>query len=451
MFSFRLFCENEVNQYTSLLSAPGVVKVLSNPNVKSNSEIEFGGNYLLKPKEMAYYIIPQQFHNKLIREMVLSHRKGPHGHGEPHMSYEDAKKKWRDYYGSYSRIEAHDATSNQWVSYKVSGRDYKHAALTNSGGYEVETLHDWLLSGKVRPDLLRISNPGNMRVGQTPTNPTTGEKIDPYDVRSTVEIGPLRIFFFMEKAFGAKKYIQHVYSPQGFYSGQFGNTRFANTNSQSKAEVLPVYGTYGIGYYPGALYLDPATKGRYLKPIGYANQEVHKHIKIKHGDAVQPEHMFIPGDKWAVVAHGTPLFSVKRDATEGSGDAVNVYSPSASIIAVEMPQYTFNKKLIQVEVMCGDTYARPDKAVGKEGDTTGDERNKVIRGPAVMTIYLVKTNGGRIQLSRNDVAPQMVITAYPNQEYDTIEPGDKIEMAATGGVAFVMAWRISYSEEKNAS
>ncbi len=439
ILTFRRFFETAGN-FGNLGAEPGVVKVLQ-PNINSDYKLSYQGGNVLQPNQKIYYVIPEAFKGKVVRDMRLPHKKGPYGHGEPNMKWEPAKKKWRDYYGSYSRIELHDVNSNKWVAYRIEGKDYKHAE--HRPDYEVETLHDWIgMIGKLSPDLVRIINPGNQRAS---TNPLSGEKVDPNDIKSSVEIGPVEIMYIPQQMTqGGNGSIQHVYSPLGYFEGQFTPAKFADYTKSANHAAMPSYPHYGIGYYPGALYLYgvPHKAERWLRAAdAYKGKEkVHKHINIKHGGAPQKENMFIPGDKYYMVVNNVPLFSIKMDPMEGKGDSdVQVTREGKNQITIHLPQRAVGRKLLGVEVMCGDSEARPDRAEGTPGDNTGDESNKVRRGGAVLYTIFNGTNIGR-----DDVGPQMVASAHPNDKNNLISDGSKVQLRIEGDSTWVMGWRITY-------
>ena len=417
MFGFKLFFEESG------------VRTFSDPHVLNDTTIEFPGGYDLEPQQFATYHIPPEFHGMVIRDVILNHKKGPHGHGEPHMRYEEEKKKWRDFYGSYSKLEMHDMNSDKWVAYNHGGRDYKHAEYRPS--WEPETLHDWISEvGRISPDMMKISNPGNQRAK---TNPITGEKVDPNDKRSTVTIGPITISFFGKQAFEKKEYIQWTYSPGGTH----GSTRFSDLDKGDQ----PTYGTFGIGYYPGALALwtnrNPIQRA---KP--YHNPAVHRHMQMKHSGIEQGQ-LFVPGDSGYFVDRNekSVLYSLKYDPNNGQGTHnVRMKREGNNSFRIMLPPNTFGKTLASIELMVGKNIARPSQAPPGSQYDDGTEMAKV--GKINSSIHAnVEGNTVKFRGREHSIGPVITTADYPGVK---IAPGDSVRVSSSN-TAFIMAWRLGIS------
>lgn len=426
--SFREHFEYYHETATANFNEPGVVKVLDNPQ-EEGSMLVYNIRSTLEPGKKIMLVIPEQYRNLVIRDMVLSHRKGPHGHGEPNMKWEPAKNKWRDYYGAYTRIEAHNTQDGTWHTYVDDyGASFKFAEHRPSD-WEEETLHDWIRIAKVKPDVIRLTNPGNQRAS---TNPLTGEKVDPMDQRSTSEIAYLKVIFFPDVDLDAEmQSYERIYSKSGGPSD--ATTRFAKYNSANAHEKEPSYGNYGAGIYPNALVLaaDWSRQGKRIRQQDGGHWFI---VSKEHFDQVAGE----LGDR-ARASGGTynykgrefvKVFPVTLDG--GPGTQVQ-----GNQLMIDIPAQLQGRKLAQVEVMCGDTEFRPD----------GPERDKPWKrlGYARLKIGVQSKTYGQMWFNGEgvSVAPQMVASAAPKQPIQ-LQTGDKVVLRSEQDTTYVMGWRILY-------
>lgn len=387
---------------------------------------------ILEPGQSIILKIPEQYRHLVIRDIILAHRKGPHGHGEPHMKFEPEKNKWRDYYGAYTRVEAHDIETNTWHTYVDDyGASYKFAEH-RPGDYEEETLHDWIRTAKIKPDMIKLSNPGNQRAKP---HPVSGEAINPMDKRSSSEIASLKVVFFPNIDFSDKniKVYERFYSKVG--GSQDSPARFANFQSQDKKELEPVYGNYGAGIYPNALVLaaDWSRQGRRIKQMdgGYyfiVDKKSFDKVSNEIGDRATRA----TGGGSNYYHNGKEYVKVFPVTLQG-GPGTQV---SNNILLIDLPPQIAGKKLLQVEVMCGDTEFRPDRI----------ERDQPWKRLGFASLLIGMQSGQHPQWFTNgiSVAPQMVAAAAPKNPI-IIQSGDKIILKSERDTTYIMGWRISYS------
>lgn len=108
----------------------------------------------LDPAKRMIYMIPEQYQGRVIRDVVLKHRKDPsrfNGDG------------W-DPNGAYSRVLIKDTITgewNGWIDPAGYGSD-KFAEPRSAYDPENEVLHDWITTvGEVRSSLISVENVGN--------------------------------------------------------------------------------------------------------------------------------------------------------------------------------------------------------------------------------------------------------------------------------------------------
>lgn len=413
---------------------PGIIKTIDNPQ-EQGSMLVYNIRTILEPGKTILLVVPEQYRHLIIRDMILTHRKGPYGHGEPHMKFEPQKNKWRDYYGAYTRVEAHDTQTQTWHTYVDDyGASFKFAEH-RPGEWEEETLHDWVRISKVKPDIIKLSNPGNQRAKP---HPVTGEKIDPMDQRSSSEIASLKVVFFpnIDLTSGSTQFYERFYSKVG--GADDSPARFANFASQNKDELEPTYGNYGAGIYPNALVLaaDWSRQGRRIKQMDgryyfIVDKESFNQVAGEMGDrpqrAVGGEPFYSRNGKEYV-----KVFPVTLDG--GPGTKVQNNS-----LYINIPPEMNGKKLLQIEVMCGDTEFRPDRIA----------RNQPWKrlGFAALHIGAQTQQTGTQWFTSNDgisVAPQMVAAAAPKQPLP-VQSGDKVILRSDRDTTYVMGWRIAYA------
>ncbi|KKS44457.1 MAG: hypothetical protein UV48_C0001G0029 [Candidatus Azambacteria bacterium GW2011_GWA2_42_9] len=200
--------------------------VLDNPEIVSYTTInyelnEYGGRELRSERRIGF-IIPKEFHNRLVRDVILKHRKdnkyaeniGPDRH-DPH--------------GAYSLVELHDWADKKWVGW-VDPKGHspiKFAEPRSANDPENEVLHDWIATvGKIQSDAVRVTNVGNDRA------------------YSVSQIHGLEIVFFPE--------LENVSYKQRIYSS---GTHFIDLENNN---LSPAYGggSHTEGIYQGAIALN---------------------------------------------------------------------------------------------------------------------------------------------------------------------------------------------------
>lgn len=432
--NFRQYFEYYHESAMAGLNEPGVVKVIDKPQEQGNMLI-YNVASTLEPGRKIMLLIPEAYRHLVVRDMVLAHRKGPFGHGEPHMKWEAEKSKWRDYYGAYTKVEAHDTQSGSWHTYIDDyGMGYKFAEH-RPGEYEEETLHDWIRIAKVKPDAIRLTNPGNQRAK---SHPTTGEKVDPMDQRSTSEIATLKVIFFpdVDLSHPDTKFYERYYSKVG--GPQDSPAKFANFGGE-KAELEPTYGNYGAGVYPNALVLaaDWGRQGRRIKQIDgkyyfVMDKESYNQVASEMGDRAERAN---GGDTPHYNRSGreyVKVFPVTLDGGPGTQVRQN------NTLIIDVPNEMAGHKLLQIEVMCGDTEFRPDRI----------PQQKPWKRLGYAHLHMgAQVKGGVQWFTASDgisVAPQMVAAAAPKKPID-LSAGDKIILKSEQDTTYVMGWRIAYS------
>ena len=110
----------------------------------------------LKPGHKVLFSIPEEFRNRIVRDVILKHRKAE--------KYRvDIKKDGYDPYGAYNRVELHDVKNNEWRAWNDPRglKTDKFAEMRSSSNPEVEILHDWIATvGEIKTDMARITNVG---------------------------------------------------------------------------------------------------------------------------------------------------------------------------------------------------------------------------------------------------------------------------------------------------
>ena len=208
--------------------------VFKNPQILSGTTINFAVDESegreLKPNRRLLFIIPEEFRNRIVRDVILRHRKAS-------KYCVDIGSDGHDPYGAYSRVELHDTKNNKWrawVDY-IYRRTDKFAEPRGSGNPEHEALHDWVVAvGKIRPDAMRLTNMGK------------------HLEYSTCNIHGLDVIFFPD--FEKVDFSERIYCP---------GTSFVDLNNEDK--FIPTYGggEDTEGKYIGAIALNEQKKASY--------------------------------------------------------------------------------------------------------------------------------------------------------------------------------------------
>jgi len=207
----------------------------------------------LNPTKRMLYRIPKEYQGRVIRDVVLKHRKDPSrfsGNG------------W-DSDGAYSRVLIKDTQTGEWRSW-VDPAGYgsdKFAEPRSAHDPENEVLHDWITTvGKVNPSLISVENVGKTKLAVS-------------------NVHGLEVVFFPETE--GVNYQEQIFSP---------GTEFVDLD---KGMREPRYGG-GPGFggkYPGAVALGgwgyggegkPQIDNDPTKPV-YLDEQGRMHIKLQPG------------------------------------------------------------------------------------------------------------------------------------------------------------------------
>src|SRR3989338_593772 len=208
--------------------------ILRTPAIRSHTSIEFilpeYEGRSLKPGRRLEFEIPEAMCGRIVRDVVLRHRKG-----EKYRVDIDPVTR-HDPYGAYSRVEVHDVTSGEWRGWRdPKGYDpNKFAEPRPVSDPENEVLHDWVATvGQIKADAVRVTN-----VGAHPEY-------------STSQIHGLEVIFFPELE--GVTYEQRIYC-SGTSFIELGQDHF-----------LPTYGggSHTEGKYVGALALNQRSEALY--------------------------------------------------------------------------------------------------------------------------------------------------------------------------------------------
>src|SRR3989344_2932164 len=139
---------------------PQIDSVFDKPEIDSYTRINFQiPNYEvqeLRPEHKLLFKIPEEFRNRIVRDVILRHRKdskysvniGPDGY---------------DPNGAYSRVELRNNDNGKWTGWRdpAGYRTDKFAEPRSAGNPEEEVLHDWIATvGPISADAVRITNVG---------------------------------------------------------------------------------------------------------------------------------------------------------------------------------------------------------------------------------------------------------------------------------------------------
>jgi len=233
-----------------------VKKVFETPSKETYSTIifeseNFGGDEL-EPSKRMLFVIPEEFRGRVIRDVILKHRKDPSrfsGDG------------W-DPDGAYSRVLIKDSRTEEWKSWidPAGNKSDKFAEPRSSSNPENEILHDWIATvGEVQPSLISIEN-----VGQTE--------------QAISNIHGIEVVFFPEKE--GVSYQEQIFTP---------GTSFVDLDKQQNE---PSYGggPRYRGKYPNAVALDGWGRDQENTVIDddsnkefYLDRQGQIHIKLEPG------------------------------------------------------------------------------------------------------------------------------------------------------------------------
>lgn len=387
-----------------------------------------GPNFLLKPGQSFLLNIPESHKNLVIKDIILSHRKGPYGHNEPNMRWEPEKNKWRDYYGAYTTVEIHDVKTNQWHKYVDEFGSSAKFAEHRPGDWEDETLHDLIKIGKIYPDLIRVSNPGNQRAS---VNPMTKEKVNPMDERSTTEIRFLKVIFFPKDLLDSNiQFYERIYSKSGGPTDELA--RFADYKDNDKS--TPIFGNYGYGIYPNSIPL--------VSNWGIQNKRI-REIDGKWYFVMDKESVDLIKDELsnrierASGPNNTYFYNNKEyvkvfPLTMNPGPGAKL---QGNTLKIDIPPEFYGKKIKVIEAQIGDTEFRPDRI----------KINKPSKRLGFAHLFMGLNDKSFIPAPGISVAPAMVASGSPEQPI-TVKPGDKVFIKSEDNTSYLMGWRIGFVE-----
>ena len=142
----------------SPFSAESVSLVVENPTSKTSVSIKFEyeheAGFELTPGKRILLHVPAEYRTRIIRDVVLKHRK----------SHSRFMGRGWDPEGAYSRVLIREPRKNEWVGW-VDPSGYnsdKFAEPRPATDPETEVLHDWVATvGKLNSELVSVENVGN--------------------------------------------------------------------------------------------------------------------------------------------------------------------------------------------------------------------------------------------------------------------------------------------------
>ena len=216
----------EQNKEKTEFDDPSIDLVFESPEVDSYTRInysisEYEGREL-RPGRQLMFKIPEEFKQRIIRDVILRHRK----------SSKYAVNIGSDGYdpnGAYSRVELHNSDTGQWTGWRdpAGYRTDKFAEPRGAENPEEEVLHDWIATvGPISADAVRVTN-----VGENPD-------------LSVSSVHGLEVVFYPE--FKSINFKEQIYTI---------GTKFVDLD---KGELLPEYGAgeFNEGKYEGAIALN---------------------------------------------------------------------------------------------------------------------------------------------------------------------------------------------------
>jgi len=176
----------------------------------------------LRPGHQLMFKIPEEFKERIVRDVILRHRK------DSKYAVDIGSDKW-DPNGAYSRVELHNSGSGEWIGWKdpKGYKTDKFAEPRSAENPEEEVLHDWIATvGAISADAVRVTNVGD--------NPKF----------SISNVHGLEIVFYPE--FKSVDFKETIYTP---------GTKFIDLE---KGELMPSYGggSFNEGKYFGAIALN---------------------------------------------------------------------------------------------------------------------------------------------------------------------------------------------------
>ncbi|MDO8499990.1 MAG: hypothetical protein Q7S66_05060 [bacterium] len=205
---------------------PNIDFTFESPKIDSYTRINYAipdyEGRELRPERRLLFRIPEEFKNRIIRDIILRHRK----------SSKYAVNIGSDGYdpsGAYSRVELHNIDNGQWTGWRdpAGYRTDKFAEPRSAENPEEEVLHDWIATvGPISADAVRVTNVGS--------NPDL----------SISNIHGLEIVFYPE--FKSIDFKEKIYTL---------GTKFVDLE---KGDLLPAYGAgeFNEGKYVGAIALN---------------------------------------------------------------------------------------------------------------------------------------------------------------------------------------------------
>jgi len=184
----------------------------------------------LKPGHRVYFSIPEEFKYRIVRDVILKHRKAE--------QYRvDIEKDGYDPYGAYNRVEFHNVDDNEWRGWNDPRglKTDKFAEMRSASNPEVEILHDWVATiGEIKTDMARITNVGK------------------HEKYSVVNLHGFEIVFFPEDIEDAEQ--------KGYIYCE--GTEFIDIKNK---KLLPKYGggSHTDGKYVGAIALNQRSPALY--------------------------------------------------------------------------------------------------------------------------------------------------------------------------------------------
>lgn len=213
----------------------------------------------LVPGHKLIFLIPDEFKDRVVRDVTLKHRKAD-------KYCKDIGADRHDPHGAYSLVELHKTDTEDWVGWK-DPKGYspiKFAEPRSANDPENEVLHDWIATvGKIKTDAVRVTN-----TGESPQY-------------SVSQIHGLEINFLPE--LGKVSYEENILCLGTSFPDQEGNG-------------LPKYGggSHTEGVYKGALVLNKRSEPLYETTSNPpSNTEINANgaleIKLKNGKLSQVE------------------------------------------------------------------------------------------------------------------------------------------------------------------
>lgn len=315
----------------SPFKSESVKKIFETPIKKTYSTIayeseKFGGDEL-EPSKRVLFVIPEEFKGRVIRDVILKHRKDPSrfsGDG------------W-DPNGAYSRVLIKDSRTETWRSWidPAGYKSDKFAEPRSPSNPESETLHDWIATvGEVQPSLISIEN-----VGQTE--------------QAISNIHGIEVVFFPEKE--GVSYQEQIFTP---------GTSFVDLDKQQNE---PSYGggpSYR-GKYPNAVALggwghdqeNTMIDSDRNKPF-YLDRQGRMHIKL------QPGKKFVNLELAIGDTHQDEI--ANKDGHIGTLGWAKIYSGLSTDGQVDTQQFMHNVNVPPAGVLAGGP-EKTDK-ITLEGD-----------------------------------------------------------------------------------